>query len=91
MTRLVMEQFKKVLDSYAARDIGAALAVRNGDLQIDTLNNALFYETFVYMGEDPHRIATCTQILFCVKNLQFITLSLATCRRASARKQITRD
>lgn len=72
MTRLVMEQFKKVLDSYAARDIGAALAVRNGDLQIDTLNNALFYETFVYMGEDPHRIATCTQILFCVKNLERI-------------------
>jgi len=72
MTRLVMEQFKKVLDSYVARDIGTALSVRNEDLQVDNLNNALFYETFIYMGEDPQRIATCAQILFCVKNLERI-------------------
>ena len=72
MTRLVMEQFKTALDSFAARDITAALAVRNGDLQIDALNNALFYEVLVDMGEDPHNIATCTQLLFCIKNLERI-------------------
>jgi phosphate transport system protein len=72
MTRLVMEQFKMALDSYAARDIGTALTVRNGDLQIDALNNALFHEALVYMGEDPHNIAICTHILFCIKNLERI-------------------
>ena len=56
MTRMVMGQFKMALDSYAERDIRKALEVRNGDLQIDALNNALFYETMVYMGEDPHDI-----------------------------------
>jgi phosphate transport system protein len=72
MTQMVMEQFKMALDSYAGRDVGKALAVRNGDLQIDALNNALFYETMVYMGEDPHNIVACTQILFCIKNLERI-------------------
>ena len=42
MTRLVMGQFKTALDCYAERDISKALEVRNGDLQIDALNNALF-------------------------------------------------
>jgi phosphate transport system protein len=72
MTRLVMEQFNVALDSYAARDIAAALEVRNGDVQIDALNNALFREALVYMGEDPDNIATCTHILFCIKNLERI-------------------
>ena len=72
MTRMVMGQFKMALDSYAERDASGALAVRNGDLQIDALNNALFYETMVYMGEDPHNVVACTQILFCIKNLERI-------------------
>ena len=72
MTRLVMGQFKTALDSYAERDISKALEVRNGDLQIDALNNALFYETMVSMGEDPHYMIACTQILFCIKNLERI-------------------
>ena len=42
MTRMVLGQFKMALDSYAGRDVSEALAVRNGDLQIDALNNALF-------------------------------------------------
>ncbi len=72
MTRMVMGQFKTALDSYAGRDASGALAVRNGDLQIDALNNALFYETMVYMSEDPHNVVACTQILFCIKNLERI-------------------
>lgn len=58
------------LDSYARRDINEALVAWNGDQQIDTLNNALFHETLVYMSQDPHNIAACTQILFCGKNLE---------------------
>ena len=72
MTRMVMGQFKMALDSYAGRDANGALTVRNGDLQIDALNNALFYETMVYMSEDPHNVVACTQILFCIKNLERI-------------------
>lgn len=70
MTRMVLEQVKMALDSYAQRDINEALVVWNGDRQIDTLNNALFHETLVYMSEDPQNITACTQILFCVKNLE---------------------
>ena len=72
MTRLVLGQLKMALDSYAKRDASGALAVRNGDLQIDALNNALFYETMVYMSEDPHCVVASTQILFCIKNLERI-------------------
>ena len=72
MTTLVMTQLEMALDSYAARDVRAALVVRNKDLQIDALNNALFNETLVYMGGDSRNIVTCTQILFCIKNLERI-------------------
>jgi phosphate transport system protein len=67
---MVLGQFKMALDSYAGRDVSETLAVRNGDLQIDALNNALFHETLVHMGEDPHNILSSTQILFCIKNLE---------------------
>lgn len=72
MTRMVLGQFKMALDSYAGRDVSETLAVRNGDLQIDALNNALFHETLVHMGEDPHNILSSTQILFCIKNLESV-------------------
>ena len=72
MTRLVMGQFKTALDGYAERDINKALGVRNGDIKVDELNNALFYETMVHMSEDPHNMIACTQILFCIKNLERI-------------------
>ena len=72
MTRLVMAQFKMALDSYVTRDISDALTVRNGDLEIDALNNALFHDALIHMHEDPHNIATCTQFLFCIKNLERI-------------------
>lgn len=70
MTRIVLEQVKMALDSYAGRDLNKALAVWNGDRQIDALNNALFHETLEYMSQDPQNIAGCTQFLFCVKNLE---------------------
>lgn len=72
MTHMVMGQFKTALDSYVQRDVDKALAVRNGDLEIDAFNNALFHETMVYMNEDPENLVASTQILFCVKNLERI-------------------
>ena len=70
MTRIVLEQVKMALDSYANRDINEALAVWNGDREIDAMNNALFHETLDYMSHDPQNIAGCMQFLFCVKNLE---------------------
>jgi phosphate transport system protein len=70
MTRAVLEQVEMAVDSYVKRDINEALAVWNSDRQIDTLNNALFRETLAYMREQRQSISACTQILFCVKNLE---------------------
>ncbi len=70
MTQVVLERVKMALDSYADHDIDEALAVWNGDQEIDALNNALFHETLAHMSQDPQNIAGCTQFLFCVKNLE---------------------
>jgi hypothetical protein len=56
-------------------------------VQIDALNNALFYETMVYMGEDPHNMVACTQILFCIsRDNSLHYLRSRTGKRASKRK-----
>ena len=70
MTRTVLGQVNMALNSYVKRDINEALAVWNSDRQIDALNNALFRETLAYMHEEKQSIPACTQILFCVKNLE---------------------
>jgi len=70
MARIVLEQIKMALESYARHNINEALFVWNGDQQIDALNNSLFCKTLVYMSRDPQNIAVCTQILFCIKNLE---------------------
>jgi len=70
MTRAVLQQVNKAMDSYAKRDIKEALGVWYGDRQIDWQNNALFRETSAYMMKEKQSISACTQILFCVKNLE---------------------
>lgn len=70
MSKVVLSQVQAALDSYASRDIDHALVVRNGDQQVDALNNSLFHETLKYMEKDPHHIGVCTHILFCIKNLE---------------------
>jgi len=70
MTRSVLRQVNMALNSYVKRDINEALAVWNSDRQIDALNNALFRETLAYTREEKQSISACTQILFCVKNLE---------------------
>jgi phosphate transport system protein len=70
MTQTVLGQVNTALNSYVKRDINEALAVWNSDRQIDALNNALFRETLAYMRAEKQSISACTQILFCVKNLE---------------------
>jgi phosphate transport system protein len=52
MAELVGTLLKEVLDAYASRDLTAALAVWNGDEEVDALCTALFRELLTYMMED---------------------------------------
>jgi phosphate transport system protein len=70
MSALVLAQLKQVLDSYAGRDLGKALAVWNGDAEIDAMCTSLFRELLTYMMEDPRNISFCIHLMFCAKNIE---------------------
>jgi phosphate transport system protein len=70
MAELVLTQIKDVLDAYARRDLPKAMAVWNGDQEIDAVNNSLFRELLTYMMEDPSTISLCIHLLFCAKNIE---------------------
>ena len=72
MAALVLTQLKQVLDSYASRDVEKALAVWNGDEEIDAMCTSLFRELLTYMMEDPRNITPCTHLLFIAKNIERI-------------------
>jgi len=70
MSSLVLIQLKEVLDAYASRDLDKALAVWNGDEQIDAMCTSLFRELLTYMMEDPRNITFCIHLMFCAKNIE---------------------
>src|SRR5664280_2818781 len=70
MTRMVLEQMKTVLDSYARRDVSKAMAVWRGDEEIDAVYTSVFRELLTYMIEDPRNITSCIHLLFCAKNIE---------------------
>jgi phosphate transport system protein len=70
MAELVSAQLKQVLDSYASRDLAAALAVWKGDEEIDSMCTSLFRELFTYMMEDPRNITFCMHLMFCAKDIE---------------------
>jgi phosphate transport system protein len=70
MSSMVLVQLKQVLDAYAGRDLGKALAVWNGDEQIDAMTTSLFRELLTYMMEDPRNITFCIHLMFCAKNIE---------------------
>ena len=72
MAALVAGQLKQVLDAYASRDLAAALAVWNGDEEVDNLCTSLFRELLTYMMEDPRNITFCMHLMFCAKDLERI-------------------
>jgi phosphate transport system protein len=72
MGKLVLTQLKEVLDSYVARDLKKALAVWNGDEEVDAMCTALFRELLTYMMEDPRNITFCIHLMFCAKNIERI-------------------
>jgi phosphate transport system protein len=70
MGELVLAQLKQVLDAYAGHDLEKALAVWNGDEEVDALCTSLFRELLTYMMEDPRNITFCIHLLFCAKNIE---------------------
>jgi phosphate transport system protein len=70
MSSMVLAQLKLVLDAYAGRDVGKALAVWKGDEQIDAMCTSLFRELLTYMMEDPRNITFCIHLMFCAKNIE---------------------
>ncbi len=72
MASLVLSLLKQVLDAYASRDLATALAVWNGDEEVDALCTALFRELLTYMMEDPRNITFCMQLMFCAKDIERI-------------------
>jgi len=72
MTKLVLDQLKRVIQSYERHDAAAAVEVWHKDQEIDALNNSLFRELLTHMMENPRNITLCTHLLFCAKNIERI-------------------
>jgi phosphate transport system protein len=70
MGALVVAQLKEVLDSYAGHDLKKAMAVWNGDEEVDAMCTSLFRELLTYMMEDPRNITFCIHLMFCAKNIE---------------------
>jgi phosphate transport system protein len=70
MGEAVLERIRQVLDGYADRKLDLALAVWNGDEEIDLICTALFRELLTYMMEDARNITYCIHLMFCAKNIE---------------------
>jgi phosphate transport system protein len=72
LAKLVLTCLRRVVDSYFDRDDSKAAQVWNSDKDIDEVQSVLFGEVLVCMMSDPHRITSCTHLLFCLKDLERI-------------------
>src|SRR5262249_13627053 len=61
-----------VLDSYARHDLKKALAVWNGDEEVDAMCTSLFRALLTYMMEDPRNITFCIHLMVCANNIERI-------------------
>ena len=72
MSELVLDQVRRVIDLYEARDAEGLKSLRLDDQKIDVKYTSVFRELLTYMMEDPRNITACTHLLFCAKNLERI-------------------
>ncbi|MFN3279831.1 MAG: phosphate signaling complex protein PhoU [Paracoccus hibiscisoli] len=70
MAQAVNRMLQDALDSYIRRDAELAEDVRQRDLEVDQMYNALFREFLTYMMEDPRNISSCMHLHFIAKNLE---------------------
>ncbi len=70
MARAVELMLKDALDAYIQRDAELAEDVRQRDLEVDQMYNALFRNFLTYMMEDPRNITACMHLHFIAKNVE---------------------
>ncbi|MGR3486260.1 MAG: phosphate signaling complex protein PhoU [Paracoccaceae bacterium] len=70
MSREVQGMLKDTLDAYARRDADLAAEVRQRDLEVDQMYNALFRQFLTFMMEDPRQITACMHLHFIAKNVE---------------------
>jgi phosphate transport system protein len=70
MSRAVGKMVQDALDSYIRRDAQLAEDVRQRDLEVDQMYNALFREFLTHMMEDPRNITACMHLHFIAKNVE---------------------
>ena len=70
MSRLVGLMLQEALDAFIARDVPAAVAVRERDIEVDQMYSSLFREFLTYMLEDPANITACMHLHFIAKNIE---------------------
>ena len=70
MSNAVGKMVQDALDSYIRRDAALAEDVRQRDLEVDQMYNALFREFLTHMMEDPRNITPCMHLHFIAKNVE---------------------
>ena len=70
MAKEVQSMLKDVLDAYVRSDADLAEAVRQRDMEVDQMYNALFREFLTFMMEDPRDITACMHMHFIAKNVE---------------------
>lgn len=70
MARQVELLLKDALDAFIARDAVLAEEVRQRDLEVDQMYNALFREFLTHMMEDARNITACMHLHFIAKNIE---------------------
>nr|WP_111298705.1 phosphate signaling complex protein PhoU [Paracoccus saliphilus] len=70
MSQAVNKMLQDALDSYIRRDADLAQDVRQRDLEVDQMYNALFREFLTHMMEDPRNITPCMHLHFIAKNVE---------------------
>ena len=70
MAAAVDRMLQDALDSYIRRDAELAEDVRQRDLEVDQMYNALFREFLTHMMEDQRNISPCMHLHFIAKNIE---------------------
>ena len=70
MAKQVEVMLKDALDAYIQRDAELAEDVRQRDMDVDQMYNALFRNFLTFMMEDPRNITACMHLHFIAKNIE---------------------
>lgn len=70
MSKEVQLMLSDALDAYIRRDEALAHDVRQRDIEVDQMYNALFREFLTFMMEDPRNISSCMHLHFIAKNIE---------------------